>query len=67
MDVHDARTRLVSLKAERFQALELDIEYPSPYMTRLEQAIADAHHDYVLVAVLQVATLRGELAGAARG
>lgn len=67
MDVHDARTRLISLKAERFQALELGIEVSSPYMTRLEQAIADAHHDYVMAAVLEIATLRGELVGAARG
>lgn len=67
MDVNDARTRLISLKAERFQALELGIEYPSPYMTRLENAIAEARHDYVMVAVLEVATLRGQLAGAARG
>lgn len=67
MDVSDARARLISLRAERFHALELGIEVPSPYMTRLENAIADAQHDYVMLAVLEVATLRGELAGATRG
>ncbi len=67
MDVGDARTRLISLQAERFHALELGVERPSPYMTRLEGAIADAGHDYVMVAVLEIATLRGQLAGATRG
>jgi len=67
MDLNDARARLISLQTERFHALELGNENPSSYMTRLENAIADARHDYVLGAVLEIATLRGELTGAGRG
>ncbi len=67
MDVNDARDRLIRLQTERFHALELGIENPSPYMTRLEDAIADAHREYVTAAVLEIATLRGELEGAMHG
>lgn len=67
MDVNDARARLIRLRAERFQALELGIENPSPYMTRLDAAIADAHRDFVAGAVLEIAVLRREHAGAAHG
>lgn len=65
MDVIDARARLISLQAERFQALELGVERPSPYMMRLEAAIDDARTDYVTSAVLAIADLRRSLAGAA--
>lgn len=67
MDAYDARARLIRLQAERFHALELGVENTSTYMTRLESAIAGADHDYVMCAVREIATLRGELAGAARG
>jgi hypothetical protein len=67
MDIDGARTRLIGLRAERFFALELGIEVPSEYMTRLEAAIADALHDYVTSAVLEIALLRESLAGATRG
>lgn len=67
MDVHDARARLIGLQTERFQALELGIEYPSPYMTRLEHAIADARRDYTMHVVLEIAMLRGSLAGVTQG
>lgn len=65
MDADDARARLISLQAERFTALELGIENPSPYMTRIEAAIEDARTDYVMSAVLEIADLREALAGAA--
>jgi hypothetical protein len=67
MDVTTTRARLIRLQAERFQALELGIENPSPYMTRLQAALEDARHEYVTSAVLEVAHLREELAGAAHG
>lgn len=67
MDVHDARARLIGLQTERFQALELGIEHPSPYMTRLEHAIADARRDYTMQVVLEIAMLRGSLAGVTQG
>ena len=67
MDIGDARARLIRLQAERFAALELGIENPSPYMTRLEAAIADARVDYITSAVLEIAVMRGSLAGATQG
>lgn len=67
MDVSDTRARLIRLQAERFQALELGIENPSPYITRLEAAIEDARTDYVTSAMVEIAHLREALAGAAHG
>lgn len=67
MDVNDTHARLIRLQAERFHALELGIENPSPYLTRLEDAIADAHRDYVTSAVVEIALLRSSLAGAIHG
>lgn len=67
MDVNDTRARLIRLQAERFQALELGIENPSPYMTRLASAIEEARAEYVTSVVLEIAQLRESLAGAAQG
>lgn len=67
MDVNDARARLIRLQSERFHALELGIENPSPYMTRLGNAIADAQRDYTMRAVIEIATLRGTPADATQG
>ena len=67
MDVNDTRARLVRLQAERFQALELGIENPSPYMARLESAIEEARTEFVMSAVLEIAQLRESLAGATQG
>lgn len=67
MDVNDTRARLSRLQAERFQALELGVENPSPYMTRLESAIEEARTEYVTSAVLEIAQLRESLAGATQG
>jgi hypothetical protein len=67
MDVSTAEARLIRLRAERFEALELGIESPSPYLTRLEAAIEDARTEYITSAVLEIAVLRGLLAGAVHG
>ncbi len=67
MDITDAQARLIRLQAERFTALELGVENPSPYMTRLEAAIEDARVDYTTLAVREIAVLRGSLVGAGRG
>ena len=67
MDIDDARARLIRLQAERFQALEAGVENPSPYMTRLDAAVAEARLDYVMSAVCEIASLRRSLAGAAQG
>lgn len=67
MDVYDMRARLIRLQAERSQAIELGIENPSPYMTRLRSAIDEARAEYVMGAVVEIAHLREALAGAAQG
>jgi len=65
MDIIDARTRLIRLKAERHAALEAGVEDPSPYMARLSDAIAEAHVDYTISTVVEIAALRNDLAGLA--
>lgn len=67
MDVTTTRARLVGLRAERMRALELGIENPSEYMTRLEAAIGDARHDYVTAVVIEIAVLRESIAGPTNG
>lgn len=67
MELDDARARLIRLQAERFQALELGVEDRSPYLLRLQAAIEEARADYVESAVLEIALLRGSLAGATHG
>ena len=67
MEINETRSRLIRLQAERWQALELGVENPSPYMTRLEAAIADARVEYVMSAVREIAILRRSLTGAAHG
>ena len=67
MDISETQSRLIRLQAERFEALELGIENPSPYLNRLDAAIADARVAYVTSAVREIALLRRELAGAAQG
>ena len=67
MDINDTRARLIRLQAERYTALELGIEDPSSYLTRLEAAIADARVDYVMSAVREIAVLRRSLARATAG
>lgn len=66
MDTDETRARLIRLQAERFEALELGVENPSPYLTHLDDAIADARADYVMSAVSEIAVLRRSLPGSAR-
>jgi hypothetical protein len=63
----DAKARLIRLQAERMMALEAGAEEPSPYMTRLSEAIADARQEYTLSAVTEIAALRSEITGLALG
>ncbi len=67
MDAHDTRARLIRLQTERLHALELGIENPSEYLTRLEDAIEDVRVEYTICAVREIAQIRRDLAGAARG
>ena len=67
MEISETRSRLIRLQAERFQAVEFGIEQPSPYLARLDAAIAEARIEYVTSAVLEIALLRRSLTGAAQG
>ena len=67
MEISETHSRLVRLQAERFQAIELGIEQPSPYRARLDAAIAEARVEYVTSAVREIALLRRSLTGAAQG
>lgn len=67
MDIAEARARLIRLQAERFQALELGAAHASPYLTRLDAAVAEARVEYVMSAVSEIAILRRSLAGDAQG
>jgi hypothetical protein len=58
MNATDARARFVRLQAERRAALEVGVPDPSPYMTRLSEAIASARVDYTMSAVIEIAERR---------
>ena len=62
MNLAEARSRLVRLQAERMGALEAGVHEPSPYMTRLSDAIAAARVAYTISAVVEIAELRRDLA-----
>jgi hypothetical protein len=63
----DAKARLIRLQAERMAALEAGVSEPSPYMTRLSAAIADARMEYTMSAVTEIAALHSELSGLVLG
>ena len=67
MEISETQSRLIRLQAERFHAIELGVEQPSPYLARLDAAIADARVEYVMAAVCEIALLRRSLSGAAQG
>lgn len=67
MEISETRSRLIRLQAERFEAVELGIEPASPYLARLDAAIAEARVEYVTSAVCEIALLRRSLTGAAQG
>ncbi|MBW3607693.1 MAG: hydroxymethylglutaryl-CoA lyase [Actinobacteria bacterium] len=64
MHFHDTRgTGLANVLA----ALELGVDSPSQYLTRLDAAIADARAEYVMSAVSEIALLRRSLSAPAQG
>jgi hypothetical protein len=67
MNATDAQARLIRLQAERLTALDAGAQEPSPYMTRLSEAIAEARVDYTMSAVVEIALLRSELSALTRG
>lgn len=67
MEISETRSRLIRLQAERFEAVELGVAQASPYLARLDAAIADARVEYVMSAVAEIALLRRSLTGAGQG
>lgn len=67
MEISETHSRLIRLQAERFEAVELGIAPPSPYLARLDAAIDEARVEYVMSAVSEIALLRRSLTGAAQG
>lgn len=63
MESTEAKARLIRLQAERMAALEAGVQEPSPYMTRLSDAIDDACVEYTVSAVTAIAELRSQLTG----
>ena len=63
MTATDARQQLLSLQAERLDAVEAGLGANALYMTDLEIDIASSRAAYVALAVTGVATLRAELSG----
>ncbi|HUR85047.1 MAG TPA: hypothetical protein VMY78_06850 [Solirubrobacteraceae bacterium] len=61
MNSPEAKARLIRLQAERLMAREAGAQEPSPYMTRLSDAIEEARIEYTTSAVLEIACLRSEL------
>ena len=66
MDAYDTRARLIRLQTERFHAIELGIERPSEYLTRLDEAIEDVRVEYTISAVREIAVMRRDLARVAQ-
>jgi len=56
----EARNRLIRLQTERLDAAEAGVMLES-YLTRLQLAIDEARHEYVVAAVTEIAALRTEM------
>jgi|1186.fasta_scaffold58042_2 hypothetical protein len=63
----DLRVVLYQLTAERLDAVELGLATNEMYIAELNEEIAEARHAYVIAAVTELATLRGQLTGAEVG
>ena len=66
MTATDARQQLQRLQAERLDAVDAGLAGNELYMADLETDIAASRAAYVALAVTEIATLRGQLSGAAR-
>lgn len=65
MNPADLRALLTQLTAERLDAAELGLADNAIYMAELEDEIAEARRAYVIAAVTEIASLRGQLTGVA--
>ena len=67
MTAAELRTRLTQLTAERLDAAEGGLEDNAVYIDALEDEIAAVRRAYTIVAVTEIASLRGQLTGVAAG
>jgi hypothetical protein len=67
MTAADLRTRLHQLTAERLDAVEGGLGGNAVYMDALGDEIAAVRRAYTIVAVTEIASLRGQLTGVADG
>jgi hypothetical protein len=63
MSAHDMQVYLWQLTAERLDAAEENFSADGLYMRELDDDLAAARDAFVGLAVTEIATLRGELAG----
>lgn len=59
----DLQDYLAQLQAERALASLEGLDQNATYIADLEEALADAEQAYVIAAVTEIASLRGELTG----
>lgn len=67
MTAHDLRLQLGRLAAERLEAIEAGLGANVAYMRELDADLCAARASYVGLAVTEIATLRGQLAGHQHG
>ena len=67
MTATDARTQLLRLTAELYEAREMGLAGNATYMSSLEADISDSRDAYVGLAVTEIATLRAQLSGPQEG
>lgn len=63
MSALEARKHLAELHAERLEAVRTGLVGNRLYRADLEEEIAALRHAYVIAAVTEIASLRGELFG----
>jgi hypothetical protein len=63
MTAAEVRAHLAQLEAERSLALDTGVAEIGPYMADLEEEIEFCRQLYVFSAVVEIATLRGEISG----
>jgi hypothetical protein len=63
----DLRDYVVQLQAERALASLEGLGHNATYLADLDEALAMAQHDYVVAAVVEIASLRAEIDGPLEG
>ena len=60
---HEARSRVVRLQSERFEAAMAGVDPACAYVAHLERAIEQSRVEFATAAVTEIAALRGDLVG----